>query len=273
MRVDLHLHTSRSDGSLEPRDLVRAARAGGLDVIAITDHDAVAGVLEAQDAAPPGLAVVAGIEVSCTHAGAEVHVLGYFVDPRNTKLLAYTSEAEESRRRRVRAMLERLEALGVGVSYDDVLAAAGGRALMLGRPHVARALVAAGHVSSYSEAFDRFLGDGRPACLPTDLISVAEAIELVHGAGGVAVWAHPDPTLFDLEIRRFVAWGLDGVECYRPNAMPTERMLLETAARDLRLLRSGGSDWHGAWNGPLGGFSVSAADVGPLLARGGFSTA
>jgi hypothetical protein len=269
VRIDLHTHSTASDGSLSPAQLVAAAVAGKLDVLALTDHDTVDGVAAARDAAEgTALRLVPGLEVSTHHPAGEQHVLGYFVDVRDDGLTAYTRTARGRRQERMRGMLERLEALGVVVTMEQVLAAAPAGANM-GRPHLARALTEAGYVHTPSEAFDRWIGDGGPAYLPMAFVSPAQAIALIHAAGGLAVWAHPRADIFRAEIRALAASGLDGVECWRPRTLPVDtRLFVETAA-SLGLLTSGGSDWHGDWHGPLGSFAVTAADVRGLLARGG----
>lgn len=269
MRIDLHLHSTASDGSLSPGALVRAAARGGLDVIALADHDTVAGVGEASNAAAGAVHLIPAIEVSATHDAGELHVLGYFIDPSHPALIAYSDEAVRARRTRMRGMLERLERLGVRVEYEEVAAAAGPGGAAIGRPHLARALVNRGYVRSFADAFDRYIGDRAPAFLPTDLHSVRTAIELIHTVGGVAVWAHPRASSFEREIRRFARWGLDGAECFRPRCPPEECLALEATTRSLGLLVTGGSDWHGEWHGRLGEFSMSRDEVGAFLGRGG----
>lgn len=266
MRVDLHVHSTASDGSLAPAEVVAAARAGRLDIIALADHDTTAGVAEAQaEAGPP--AVVPAIEVSSTHGGEDLHVLGYFVDPAHPALLEHGRRAQDRRRERMRGMIRRLAALGVDVAYDDVLAEAGDAPL--GRPHLARALVKAGHVRVVSEAFDRFIADGAPAFLPIELLTPRDAIELIHAAGGVAVWAHPRLGVLERELAAFVEWGLEGIECYRPlNSTAETRRLVDAAGRH-GLLTTGGSDWHGVWHGRLGDFSIARSRVETLLEIGG----
>lgn len=269
MRIDLHTHSSASDGSLGPAALVAAAQVGKLDVVALTDHDTVAGVAAARDAAAgTGVRVVPALEVSTHHPAGEQHILGYFVDVENAALSAYTHTARGRRRERMRGMLQRLEALSIPVTMEQVLAAAPESATV-GRPHLARALADAGHVHTPSEAFDRWIGDGGPAYLPMAFLSPAEAIAMIHGAGGVAVWAHPRADVFRAEIRALADVGLDGVECWRPRNLPVDtRLFVETAGR-LGLLTSGGSDWHGEWHGPLGSFAVALEDVRGLLGHGG----
>ncbi len=266
LRTDLHVHTHASDGQLSPSAVVLAAAAAGLHVISITDHDTVAGVREATEAAR-GLQVrvLPGIELSTRHEGSEIHVLGYLVDPESPPLRAYEAEAIARRQERMRRMVERLQALGVRVAYEDVIRAAGVDAATVGRPHLARALLAGGHTRYYGEAFDLYLHDGGSAFVPTEFPGVRTAIETIHAAGGVAVWAHPPVALFDREVRTFVEWGLDGVECFRPNTPPAESLLLETAARELGMFPTGGSDWHGPHRTRLGDFWVRGDHVRELL--------
>lgn len=269
MRVDLHLHTTASDGSLSPSALVWAARTGKLDVIAVTDHDTCAGVPEALAAVPAGLRVIAGIELSTTIDGTELHILGYHIDPDHNKLRAHAAYALEARKDRVRRMIELLEQYHIHITFDDVLAAAEGSNKILGRPHVAKAMQHKGYVQTHAEAFDRFLGDAGPCFLPTELLHPREAIAMIHGAGGVSVWAHPRPDLLELRLPELVQWGLRGVECYRPRATPSEIEAIKAHAQRHQILLSGGSDWHGSWHGRLGDFHVEGDALADLLAIGG----
>ena len=268
MKIDLHMHSTASDGAFRPGEVVERAITGGLDVIAIADHDTAAGVPEALEAAEGRLVVIPAIEISARHRERDLHVLGYFVDPDHPTLVAYGHRARDAREGRIRAMIELLTELDVNVDFDAVLDEAGPHAHALARPHLARALLTAGHVGSIPEAFDRFIGDEGPAFVATDLEDVAGAIRLIHEAGGLAVWAHPPlPVLAALP--EFVAAGLDGLECWRPRLSPTDLGRLLNKARDHGLLTTGGSDWHGDWHGPLGTFHVGREEVGALLERGG----
>jgi len=269
VRIDLHLHSTASDGCLSPSALVCAARTGGLHVIALTDHDTAAGVEEGSDAGVGSIHVIPGIEVSTTHDCGDVHVLGYFIDPKHERIRAYMRDAEERRRERMRTMLGKLDEMGVNVPWEDVLAAAGPSARVIGRPHLARALIVRGYAQTHAEAFDRYIGDHGPAYMPVDLVTPREAIELIHDAGGIAVWAHPRFESFKRDLSRFVEWGLDGVECYRPRCDPSESLHLESETRRIGLLTTGGSDWHGSWHGKLGAFSVTEEEGGAFLERGG----
>ncbi len=267
MRIDLHLHSTASDGTLTPAALARAAAGAGLDIIAITDHDTVAGVPDAMRAAADRVTVIPGIEISSTLGGADVHILGYFLDFEDPALLEYTLAAVNRRVERMHAMLRRLEAIGMRVTMEDVLAE-GADAESLGRPHLARALVRHGYVQSVPEAFDRYLADGSPIYVPMELLAPRDAIELIHAAGGRAVWAHPEEEALERDLRYLVDAGLDGMECYRPRMTPEQVRRRVRLARKHGLLTTGGSDWHG---GPavIGEFSVSRAEVGDFLAAGG----
>ncbi len=265
-RVDLHVHTHASDGQLSPARMVQAAAAGKLDVVAITDHDTVAGVDEALAAARSlPVRVVPGIELSTHQEVHEIHVLGYFVDPRSPALARHQAAAGERRAGRMREMVEKLQGLGVAIQMEDVLKIAGPEASSLGRPHLARALLARGQTRSVGEAFERYIADGGSAFVPSEFPGTREAIDTIHAAGGVAVWAHPELELFDRFVRLFAEWGLDGIECYRPNTPPVESHLFETVAKSLGLVRTGGSDWHGPHKGRLGDFAVRYDDVRELL--------
>lgn len=249
--------------------MVAAARAGGLHVIAIADHDTIAGVPAARIAAEGSVHVIPAVELSTYDAGAEYHVLGYFVDTANAALLAHGARASGARETRMHDMIGRLGALGVNVAFDDVLAAAGPKPESLGRPHLARALHQRGHVSTISEAFDRYIGDQGPAFVPTALITPYEAIDIIHAAGGVAVWAHPRPDALQTALSAFVAHGLDGVECYRPRLTHSDTERISAIAAGAGLFVTGGSDWHGDWQGRLGEFAIERDEIAAFLEIGG----
>lgn len=269
MRVDLHLHSTASDGSLSPSALVWAARAGGLHVIALTDHDTTGGLADASNAGTGMVHVIRGIELSCTHECSEVHMLGYYVDPTEVGMVEHERAAGIRRRERMQGMIDRLAVLGPRVSMDDVQVVAGPGAQTIARPHLARVLVQKGHATSVSDAFEKWIGNSAPAYVSVDLIDPARAIERIHAAGGLAVWAHPDLAQVGPWLDAFVSWGMDGIECYRPRCSSTESLELEAAALARGLLVTGGSDWHGIWNGRLGAFSLGRDEVGAFLERGG----
>lgn len=271
MMIDLHLHTNASDGALPPDELVARAAAAGLDLIAIADHDTTAGVGPAtRAAASSATRIIPAIEISASHRGRDVHVLGYCVDPDAPGLADHSARARERRDARIREMIDHLEELGVSVDYEAVVAEAGPNAQALARPHLARVLWSQGHVSSVAEAFDRYIADDGPAYVPVDAIDVAGAIERIHEADGLAVWAHPPLPLLDGTLREFVDAGLDGLECYRPRVAPPDLNRLLNKAHQHDLLVTGGSDWHGEWHGDLGSFHIGADVLGDFLARVGF---
>ena len=268
MRLDLHLHTTCSDGACAAQALPALAARAGLAAIAVTDHDGTAGVVPAQSAAAPlGLLVIAGVELTCAFEGEELHLIGYGLAPAHPALSEATGRLASMRRQRIRGMIERLRALDLDISESDVRPPAGNTAP--GRPHVAEALVRLGVVRHPQEAFNRFLRVGGPAYVPSAGLDVAQAIAAVHAAGGVAVWAHPSRD----DAKHFGPLGeigLDGVETMRPNVTGPLSAALEQAARAARLLVSGGSDWHGG-NPPLGSWYVTDRHVSALLARLGIN--
>jgi hypothetical protein len=269
MRFDLHVHTTASDGAWSPDRVVAAARDGGLDVIAVTDHDTTSGVGPARAAAMgTGLTVLAGTELSSTHEGHDIHVLGYGIDPAHPALESLRERARRMRLDRMAAMIERLAGLDVEIRLDDVVAASGPGGEMVGRPHLARVMVEQGVVVDFRDAFDRYIADDAPAFVPTDLQTPAEAVGTIHGAGGVAVWAHPPRGVFEELLPLLVSAGLDGLEVIRPrNRRSWTRRLIDAARKD-DLLVSGGSDWHNPdRNEPLGSWWVSREQIGALVDR------
>lgn len=245
--MDLHTHSTASDGTLAPTALVELAARKGLAAIALTDHDSLAALDEARRAGLRlGVEVVAGVELSLTHAGCDVHLLAYFVDPAEPRLATRLARLREVRAKRGERIVEKLRALGVDVTFEDVARHAGAGAV--GRPHVARALVEKRIVASVSEAFDRWLGDGRPAFVEKEKLDAEEALGLVHGARGVAVLAHPGllPEASRYKILRDLATlGMEGVEVEHSRHSSEERRRLRDIANELRLVTTGGSDFHG----------------------------
>ena len=271
MRIDLHVHTTASDGSLSPREVVCLAADGGLDVLAITDHDTVAGIPAAMDAAAASsFQLITGIEVSSTHEGAEYHILGYFVDPRADSIQAHERHAVRGRESRMDEMVDRLGRQGLLIEMADILDAAGPDRSVITRPHLARALVLKGYARSVSDAFDRLIGDSHPAFVATGLVTPEEAIRLILDAGGVPVWAHPPMDALHRLLPAFIEAGLKGLEVYRPRATPRHIRKLERVAKGAGLIVTGGSDWHDPERGyPLGSFFVTEEDVGELIEAGG----
>ena len=260
MKLDLHVHTTASDGSVKPARVARMAAGAGIAVLAVADHDTTAGVAEASAAASDGMRVVPAIEISCSAGEIELHLLGYFVDPADAGLIEHTRRVVGLREARMRAMIGRLAELGVSVDYEAVRAEAGEHAI-LGRPHLARILVATGAVPSVGRAFELYLSDRAPAWVPMMGITLADAIALVHAAGGIAVWAHPSADDLERHLDAFVELGLDGVECIRSRATVSEVDRALAATRRRSLIPTGGSDWHGSWHGRLGDFTVRGEQV------------
>ena len=257
--VDLHMHSTASDGALPPRDVVGAAQRAGLSAIALTDHDTVDGIAEATRAGEElGIRVVAGIELSAVDDGDEIHVLGLHVS-HPEHLASALSELRETRRERAKTTVALLNALGVPVTLDAVFLEAGDGAV--GRPHIARALVAGGWARDFRDAFDRFLGTGRPACVEKRTVTFAEAARLIHEAGGLAIYAHPGGGASRPELTELASLGLDGLEVRHPSHTADEIARLGSLADELGLVPSGGSDWHGAPEGyrALGSMRVSAS--------------
>ncbi|WP_244929491.1 PHP domain-containing protein [Nocardioides sp. W7] len=250
MRIDLHTHSRASDGTQTPRELVHAAAAAGLDVLAITDHDTSAGWAEAAEAADEcGIELVRGMEISTKHGRRGVHLLAYLPDPTYAPLLDELSSVLDGRRARVPMMLDRLRALGIDIGADDVRRAARGTAAT-GRPHVADALVTLGVVADRTEAFDRFLGAGRPANVDRYATPLLDTIRHVAAAGGVSVIAHPWGRslhrLSEADLAGFQDAGLSGLEVDHQDHDPQARAELRAIANNLGLVVTGSSDHHGA---------------------------
>jgi predicted metal-dependent phosphoesterase TrpH len=243
--IDLHLHTTASDGVLTPPALITRARAAGLSILSVTDHDTVAGLADAGTAAAAaGIELVPGIEISAVAGGRDLHVLGYFIDPESAALRAFLARQREDRLRRVREMGERLAALGAPIDVAPILEAAScGRSV--GRPQVAQALLAAGHVASRDEAFDRYLEFGAPAFVPRRGASPRDVIEIIHASGGVASMAHPALIRRDDLIPALAADGLDALEVRHSDHDAAAEQHYRALAARLGLAVSGGSDYHG----------------------------
>ena len=246
--VDLHMHSTASDGSRSPAEVVRAAKRASLAAIALTDHDTVAGLAEAAiTGAELGVRIVNGVELSAVEGQTETHLLGLHLH--DTAVLEQgLGELREMRGRRAARIVELLQSQGVQVTLDDVLLQAGAGAI--GRPHVARALVADGWATDVRDAFDRYLGAGRPAFVAKEQLGMREAIAMVHAAGGLAVLAHPGQGGTRERIEPLAALGLDGVEVKHPSHSPQDVARLRACVDQLGLIPSGGSDWHGAADGP-----------------------
>lgn len=274
MRIDLHTHSSVSDGTRPPAEVMRRAAAAGLDVVALTDHDTTRGWDEAREALPDGLELVPGMELSCELDGRSLHMLAYLFDPDDAELRAELVRVQEARDERGRAMVERLRELGSSVTMEQVERIAGGA--RIGRPHIARAMVEAGTVKSPEDAFTKdWIGaDGR-AHVTRYALDPARAVRLVRDAGGVSVLAHPrarrgDYVFDDEVISGLAAAGLDGVEIDHPAQEEDDRAALRVLAAELGLVGTGSSDYHGELSGDRIGCETTAPEAFErLVARAG----
>lgn len=257
MFADLHLHTFFSDGTFSPEEVVAHGKRIGFAALALTDHDTLEGCERmAAACAAEKIEFIVGSELTAEFGEHELHILGYFLDPKHPRLLTELARFQEIRQQRIRDMVARINTLGVPLNVDDVFALANCRAP--GRPHVARALVKAGLCTSHDEAFERFLKFNRPAWVPKAKMSATDAIALIHEAGGLAVMAHPALNRCDEVIEPLVEDGLDGIECYHTkHSNNTAAHYLEITKR-YGLLVTGGSDCHGMSKGKplIGGIKL-----------------
>jgi predicted metal-dependent phosphoesterase TrpH len=240
---DLHAHTTISDGKLSPTELVRLAKAQDLKALAITDHDTVEGVAEAKGEADGlSLEIVAGVEVSAHFGDAPVHILGLFVDELDPELNDFFVQAKRRRVDRVRLMCQKLRKLGLDIDADAVFAKSSHGTV--GRPHVAEVLIESGQAADIPDAFGRFLGDGGPAYVGYEKVTLDNAIDLIRRAGGIASLAHPGLLVDDTPIPDMAAGGLHALEVYHCDHTSEKIARYERLVEELGLLRTGGSDFH-----------------------------
>ncbi|HEY2956236.1 MAG TPA: PHP domain-containing protein [Candidatus Eisenbacteria bacterium] len=267
-RIDLHAHTTFSDGDLAPAALVQRAVARGVGALSITDHDSVEALPAAGAAAGTDLELVPGIEVSTSHGGLDLHILGYYLDASSQELATRLARFREERRERMLLMVERLRELGAPVEADEVFEIAGEG--VVGRPHLAEALVRAGHAESAEDAFRRLLGSRGLAFVPRPAFPPEEAIALIHGAGGVSVLAHPGAGLVDSVVEGLASHGLRGIEVWHPQHNPITVRRYQALASRLGLLETGGSDFHGPGrSADLGDLPVPARALAALKRAAG----
>jgi 3',5'-nucleoside bisphosphate phosphatase len=257
--VDLHLHSTASDGTTSPSGVVELAASHNLRSIALTDHDSTDGLDEARETGSRlGVEVIAGIEMSTAVKRGELHILGYLIDPANSTLSERLEQFRDSRGQRAATMVDRLQASGIPITLERVLAFGAGGAI--GRPHVARALVEAGQATSVSDAFDRYLVPGRAGYVPHFRLTPSAAIELIHAANGVAVLAHPYSTgAVETVVAELVADGLDGLEVFYSLYNDDQQAFLAMLAGHHDLVPTGGSDFHGT--GEREGHEIGSANV------------
>ena len=244
MPIELHCHSTASDGDCTPTELVERALAIGITSLAITDHDTVDGIPEAVEAARElDMRVIPGVELSCHYEGKEVHLLGYFFEYRDEDFLNLLERMKDERRQRVHKIIEKLGAVGLDLTYEQVEAEAPGDAL--GRPHVARAMVAAGLVPTVGLAFDRYLGNSGPAYVGRTVLSLEDGIEAVRRAGGVSVLAHPGIYGDWARIERILQLPVNGIEGWHPAHKKADRKRAKRLGGRYNKILTGGSDFHG----------------------------
>ena len=268
-RYDLHTHTTASDGVYAPRELIRLSKEAGLAGIAVTDHDTFGGLDEAAEAGREfAVEVVPGVELTSYAGKTEVHVVGLFVDPgSDAEAVEKVASLRSRRRKRMLEMIAKLDKMGVHVEPEDVMALAPDDA-SVGRPHLATALVSAGHVADASEAFDRYIGNTSPVYVPKARLEPEEAIRLVKRLGGLPIFAHPAVSKLDGRLPEFKDVGLGGIEVWHPRHGPSDIERYSRLAETHGLVPSGGSDFHGPGRteAPLGCFKIGREVLDALKA-------
>jgi len=269
-KIDLHIHTTASDGRFTPAEIVRKAQENGLAYIAITDHDSVDGVIQAREAAGrfPGITVISGVEINTDIPSGELHILGYLVDCDNQELTVTLERLRNSRVERAKKIVAKLQGLGVNIGYQRVQELAGEGSI--GRPHIAQAMLEKGYIATFKEAFIKYLGHGGPAYVGRDKITPAEATQLILRAQGIPVLAHPftienpEPLISELKSE-----GLMGLEVYYGSHSTEQVQESLRMAQKYDLVPTGGTDFHGLdtlMELPLGGVEVPLESVERLLA-------
>lgn len=253
--VDLHVHSCFSDGIFDPDQLATLGSQRGLRALALTDHDTVDGCeLFATACAKNGLEFVPATELTSEYEGAEVHILGYYIDIGSALLRTALARAQTARKNRVKQIVMRLNRLGIPLAPEAVFAS--GKCSSPGRPHIARALVQAGLCAGYQDAFERYIGKNKPAWVPNQKMPASQAIELIHAAGGLAIMAHPGLNGAESALPGLIAAGLDGIECYHTKHSKAQTARYVRLAARHKLLVTGGSDCHGEGEPLLGTVNV-----------------
>jgi len=269
-QADLHIHSTASDGRLTPAEVVQEAARRGLKFIALADHDTIDGIAPAKAAAKsfPGLKLIPGVEISTDIAAGEVHVLGYFIDYTDRELLETLERFRNSRLKRAQGMVAKLGKLGVHLDWQRIEQIAGSS--VMGRPHIARAMLEKGYIGSFKQAFSDYIGRDGPAYVEREKLTPAEAVALIIKARGLAVLAHPftagDPEVLTEELK---AAGLAGIETYYDNYTKDEVSLLANLAQKYNLIATGGSDFHGIDSSEtvIGGSDLPLESVEKLIAK------
>jgi len=243
--VDLHIHTTCSDGVLSPKDIILKAKSTGLKAISITDHDTISGIESAKLVGESvGVELISGVEMSATHEDVDVHILGYYIDTQNDTLNQYLDACKIHRLKRAEKMVHNLAKMGVKIDVDQILLKAQNGSV--GRPHIAAVLQERGYVKTYSEAFGKYLGAHSPAYVKSIETPPAEVIEMISNAGGLSFLAHPGRSIPDDMLRYLIDLGLDGIEIIHPSHDEYQIQYYKEIANEYFLLFSGGSDYHGA---------------------------
>lgn len=242
-KVDLHMHSHHSDGFYSPEDVVKKAKEKGLDVISFTDHDSINSLKEAIEAGKKyGVEIIPGVEISTDISDREIHILGYFIDPKNPELEHYLSFFREERLKRAARIVNKLNSLGINITIDDVIEKAGSGAV--GRPHIAHAMKEKGAINSYFEAFNKYIGNGGPAYERKVHVSPQSSFKIISDAGGLSFIAHPG-NLPEYIIKELIDAGVDGIEVVHPSHVPHKVKYYRGIVNEYFLLESGGSDFHG----------------------------
>lgn len=268
-KADLHTHTIHSDGALTPSELVQKAHGVGLSTLAITDHDSIDGIDEAVAIGMAlGVAIVPGVELSAHFNGSEVHILGYFINHRHPALLETLAVFREERLKRAERIVDKLNRMKIPITMENVLENVSGN--VVGRPHIASALVSEGHANSYHHAFNKYLGDGKPAFERKPEFSVEESVRLIADCGGLAFLAHPGRSFKEDVLVQLIQSGLDGIEVVHPSHPPELVVFFRGILGQFFLLESGGSDYHGGAKGDdalLGSITIPVASVDAMRRR------
>ena len=267
-KADLHMHTHYSDGVYSPTELINMVKQKGIDKIAITDHDSINGIEEATECGRSlGIEVIPGVEISTDIEDKEVHLLGYFLDPENEELNKYLTFFRDERFHRAKRIVQKLRNLGMNISIDDVMERAQNSAV--GRPHIAGTLVDLGLVKDYYSAFDKYIGDNKPACERKIHVSPQSALKIISDAGGLSFIAHPGYVKESI-LMTLIKAGLDGIEVVHPSHKEYKKRFYKGIVNQYCLLESGGSDFHGGKKGDtnnLGNYCIDVSKVEAMRKR------
>jgi len=246
-KVDLHMHTWYSDGMYSPEEVILKAKQAGLSAISITDHDIVDAIDEAIEIGREhGIDIIPGVEISAEHKAKEAHILAYFIDHKNEELLEYLKNFRKERVIRAKKIVTRLNEMNISITFDEVLSKVKGANASIGRPHIAMALVDGSYVANYFDAFNKYIGDDKPAYVKKPNISVSDAVKLIGKSGGLSFIAHPGRSLRNSNnIYEFIEAGIDGIEIIHPSHTEFDTAFYQDLASQYFLLESGGSDFHG----------------------------